>query len=305
MRNELKEAIRRIHSDDYNRMVATTKKVKRAERFSFFKRFLNGHNGARKPTPRSRGRKVVLLTALFAILVIFGAGVYYFNRYSHVTVDLGVRKSVVDIEIQRRSSLIPRLLTISTEYALHERALYKYVSEMRKQLAAPTAALASVDPKSIEKLLSSLVAVAEQYPDLKATQSFEQLMKDWTETENRIAEARSRYMDSLKEYNTLCTTFPSNAFGFLFGWGKSEYYSFKDASWPEFDLSRFYLSHFEQNPDDVPSSGFGLAGDEDALSASLLTPNGIQPVEEKPKEEVPEASSVGGIQQPEGQVDGN
>lgn len=236
MRSELKEAIGRLHSSDYQKLMATEKQVKKNRRNGYLRRLTrwSGPSGAHV------SRLVAVLAVLFAIAgatYVIVAGIYYYNKFSIIAVELDKHKSLVDNEIKRRANLLPNLLSISTEYRAHEKLLYEYVSEMRTYLNAqpgpeavsrnaavsemrrPPANLKGPAPNEatpLSELMLSLLAISEQYPDLKATQSFEKLMSEWTETEDRIAAARITYIGAIRELNALCTTFPSNLYSKLF-----------------------------------------------------------------------------------------
>ncbi|HUT25622.1 MAG TPA: LemA family protein [Sumerlaeia bacterium] len=254
MRSELKEAVRRLHSEDYQRLQATEKRVKRSKRLEVLRPLAvwAGPSGGR----RSRLRSAVLATVgLIVLTCVIAAGVYYYNMFSFILVDMDKTRSLVDNEIERRANLIPNLLVVSAEYSTHEKALYKHVSEMRSQLANHKGNSSAETSLTMRNLMSSLLAVAEQYPDLKATQSFEQLMRDWTETENRIAEARAAYIKTIRDYNALCTTFPSNVFGLLFGRGKCDPFSFEEASTTLADVMGFYSSYPAKGLSGIPGAG--------------------------------------------------
>lgn len=228
MRNELKEAIRRLHSDEYKKLLDTEKRIKKSKGNGSLRRLVR-HGKGLGPSRRITLLSLVILVA-FAIYTLV-AGIYYFNQFSIIKVDLNQTRSLVDNELKRRANLLPNLLTISVEYRAHEKLLYEYVSEMRTHLnglEGSEAQAPGVEGDALSKLLSSLLAIAEEYPELKATQSFEQLMADWTETENRVAEARVAYIDTIKKLNAMCTTFPSNLYAKFFGVKKGDPFSFDD-----------------------------------------------------------------------------
>ncbi len=153
----------------------------------------------------------------FVACIVF-ATVYYYNQYEARLMWLDHNKAIWDSEIQRRASLLPNLIHVSAEYSEHEKALFEYVTQMRRYLDKAKGELASDTPDSPSSnpTLSSLLALAEKYPDLKATQSFELLMQGMVETTNRINDARSSYIASIKDLNELYAMFPSNIFGRLF-----------------------------------------------------------------------------------------
>lgn len=225
MRNELKEAIRRLHSDEYKKLLDTEKKIKKSKGNGSLRRLVR-HGRGLGPSRRITLLTIVILVGVAVYTLV--AGIYYFNQFSIIKVDLNQTKSLVDNELKRRANLLPNLLTISVEYRAHEKLLYEYVSEMRTHLNGLEAQAPGANGDALSKLLSSLLAIAEEYPELKATQSFEQLMADWTETENRVAEARVAYIETIKKLNAMCTTFPSNLYAKFFAVKKGDPFSFDD-----------------------------------------------------------------------------
>ncbi len=213
MSRELRDAIQeRIHSEDFKKM----KNAKRNGKKSFWRR-ATGYDRLKK-TPSAKVMKVAgiaLWVSLFALLVF--ATVYYYNQYKAALVWLDHDKAIWDSELQRRESLLPKLILVSAKYSAHEKVLFEYVTQMRGNLGKGSGEISNDKPDSpLSKLMPSLLAVSEQYPDLKATQSFEQLMKEWTETENRITQMRGSYIRRIKTLNDLYAMFPSNIFGWIF-----------------------------------------------------------------------------------------
>ena len=245
MRSELKEALRRIHGENYRKLLPA--KPPAAGKKSNGNGSWLRRSGARGPDGIRVSRKVkmliVFILAGFGLYVV-AAGIYYFNRFSLILVELDKCESLVDNELKRRANLLPNLLIISGEYRSHEKRLYEHVSEMRSHLTdlkreAPRDAVLP-----LSKLMSSLLAIAEEYPELKATQSFEKLMSDWTETENRIADARATYIQSIRELNALCTTFPSNVYARFFDVYKRVPFSFGEPGAAPINSLDFFSPYF-------------------------------------------------------------
>ncbi|MCX5770079.1 MAG: LemA family protein [Candidatus Hydrogenedentes bacterium] len=243
MSRTLRDAIERIHSDDFQTMQETDRKLQQNGRKGFWRR-ITGYDRLKK-TPAARVIKVSLqLTLAVTIALILVGFVYYYNQYSKVFVDLDNANALLDNELQRRANLLPNLILVSAEYSVHEKMLYKYVSEMRTYLGKTNSEVdLDASSPSLDKLVSSLLAISEQYPDLKATQSFEQLMKEWTEAENRIAEARAKYIDATRMLNTLYTTIPSNIYGRIFLVKNRKQWAFDESTPPVMDLEKFYADY--------------------------------------------------------------
>ncbi len=243
MRSELKEAIRRIHKEGYPELLADGSMAKRRNgngKWHLWKGLLRSV----KPDVSSRVKILVFLILGGFWLYTVVAGIYYYNRFSIVLVEIEKNESLVDIELKRRANLLPNLLIISAEYRSHEKRLYEHVSEMRSHLTDLKRRAPGAAALPLSDLMSSLMAIAEEYPELKATQSFEKLMKDWTETENRIAQARGEYIESVRRLNAFCTTFPSNVYAELFGVIQREPFSFQDAEAESVNSIEFFSSYF-------------------------------------------------------------
>jgi len=236
MGRELREAIERIHSDDFKKM----RKAERKNGKGFWRR-VTGYDRLKK-TPRGLVMRVVVTVACVAFVAcIASATVYYYNQYEAVLVWLEHDKAIWDNELQRRASLLPNLILVSAKYSAHEKVLFEYVSKMRGYPGKGNGEPSSDTPDSpLNKLMSSLLAVSEQYPDLKATQSFEQMMKEWVETENRIAEARASYIKRIRDLNDLYAVFPSNIFGRLFFVANREQWKLDESTAADIDLEKTF-----------------------------------------------------------------
>lgn len=261
MRSEIKEAVRSIHSEEYRRLLAGEQRLAKARRTELVRRVTSGVAAKAAPTTR-RIRNVLIACGALVVALFLWGGAYYYNMFVAATAELERTASMVESETNRRANLIPNLMVISAEYSTHEATLFKYVSEMRSTLSNPAASSGEV-AASLSKLMSSLVAVAEQYPDLKANQSFEQLMKDWTVTEDRIADSREAYIQAIKTYNHEVRSFPSDIYGFLYGMKRHTPYTFTGPGPSTVDLGRFYQAYREgkmgtgpvNDPADAEASG--------------------------------------------------
>jgi LemA protein len=166
--------------------------------------------------------------AIGIIVVILLILVGSYNRL--VNLDQSVSNSWAQVEnqLQRRNDLIPNLVNVVKGYAKHEKAIFIQVAESRANL---TGALKKSDQqdkidaaKGMDSAISRLLAVVENYPNLKANENFVRLQDELAGTENRIAVERMRYNDAVKSYNTAARTIPTVFFVKKFGFDGSKYY---------------------------------------------------------------------------------
>ncbi|MBC7767688.1 MAG: LemA family protein [Phycisphaerales bacterium] len=118
----------------------------------------------------------------------------------------------IDVQLKRRADLIPQLVTVVQAYAAHERQLFEDVAQKRgAALAAGDDALRRGAAESeLSRPVARLIAVAEAYPDLKASQNFLDLQNELSDTEDKIEMARRFFNGAVRELNTAVETFPSN-----------------------------------------------------------------------------------------------
>jgi LemA protein len=124
----------------------------------------------------------------------------------------------VENQLQRRNDLIPNLVETVKGYAAHEEGVYKDIAEARSRLLAaksPEETIAAANQQT--SALGRLLAIAENYPQLRANEQFNRLMDELSGTENRIAVERMRYNERIQEYNTARRRFPANLTAKMFG----------------------------------------------------------------------------------------
>ncbi len=163
-------------------------------------------------------REMSMVALAGALLILSGCG---YNELQGLDEETNAAWSEVLNQYQRRADLIPNLVETVKAYAAHERETLESVTRARAQVAGlqlPPEALR--DPVAFEKFqaaqqelssaLARLLAVVEQYPDLKANENFRDLQSQLEGTENRIAVARKRYIEKVAEYNKAVRFFPTN-----------------------------------------------------------------------------------------------
>jgi LemA protein len=140
--------------------------------------------------------------------------------------------SDIDVQLKRRYDLIPNLIESVKGYAQHEQQLFENVTQARANaIATGDKGLAehAQAENQLTQALRSIFAVAENYPDLKASQNFQQLSTELTDTENKLEAARRFYNGNVRDLNTKIETFPTNIFAGLFGFAKREFFDVDDA----------------------------------------------------------------------------
>ena len=161
---------------------------------------------------------------VLGVILIFGVWlIMTYNRFVSIRQHLKESWSDVDVELKRRYDLIPNLISTVKGYADHEKSLFMEVTEARTKAMENTGSpdAQSGDEQKLVRGVGRLLAVAEQYPDLKASANFLELQDELSNTEDRIAAGRRFYNANVREMNQLCITFPSNLVGGMFGF-KSE-----------------------------------------------------------------------------------
>lgn len=155
---------------------------------------------------------IIIVIALIVIVVAVYISMY--NGLQRAKVNTDESWSQIDVQLKRRNDLIPNLVETTKGYAKHERETLSKVVELRNQMVALPA---DVDPQKKMELsnqltdsLKSIFALAENYPDLKASQNFTQLQEELTNTENKIAYSQQLFNSSAAVYNQKLLTFPSN-----------------------------------------------------------------------------------------------
>ena len=169
-----------------------------------------------------------IVLGLVVLLAVFVAVSY--NRFVSQRNLVQESWRQIDVELKRRHDLIPNLVETVKGYATHEREVFDAVTRARAAAASPGAspAVQAQQEGVLGQALGRLFAVAEAYPDLKASTNFLELQRQLTETEDRIAAGRRFYNANVRALNTRVESFPSNLVASTFGFQKAEYFEVED-----------------------------------------------------------------------------
>jgi len=163
----------------------------------------------------NRRTAVGMLALVIAALPLTGCS---YNRFVGQEEAIKAQWAQVQNQLQRRNDLIPNLVETVKGYASHEEGVFKEIADARSKLLAaksPEETIQAANQQSAA--LGRLLAIVENYPQLKANEQFNRLMDELSGTENRIAVERMRYNERIQEYNTSRRRFPANITAGLFG----------------------------------------------------------------------------------------
>ena len=183
--------------------------------------------------------KIILIVA---VLIIFWL-IFTYNRLIALRNRAKEAWSDIDVQLKRRYNLIPNLVEAVKGYAAHERGVFENVTKAR---TAAMAAEQSADPKKIgeaENMLSStlksLFAVAENYPDLKASNNFLELQREFRDAEDKIQAARRFYNTNVRDLNIKIESFPANMVAKTFRFAKMDFFETEEAAAREVPSVKF------------------------------------------------------------------
>lgn len=171
----------------------------------------------------------ILLLAVGVLLV--SAVVVLYNKLAKLNVNIDEGYAQIEVQLKRRSDLIPNLVETVKGYAAHERSTFDAVTAARaqSQTAGSVGQVAAADG-AMTAALRGLLVVAEAYPDLKASANFSQLQEELAATENKIAFARQYYNDSVRKLNSAVATIPTNVVAKVCGVSSRVFYEVPDAA---------------------------------------------------------------------------
>ena len=168
-----------------------------------------------------------IVVGVLALVLFYG--IHAYNRLVRLRVRTENAWSQIDVQLRRRYDLIPNLVEAVKGYAAHERELFEEVTRARSQAQAASGVRDQAEAENqLTAGIRRLIAVAENYPQLKANESFLALQEELTGTESRIAFARQFYNDQVQFLNTLIQTFPSRIVASLGGFKPREFFEIEE-----------------------------------------------------------------------------
>ncbi|MGD9115563.1 MAG: LemA family protein [Dehalococcoidia bacterium] len=173
---------------------------------------------------------VYIAAGIVVILVIFFIATY--NSLVGLRNELRNAWAQIDVQLKRRYDLIPNLIETVKGYMKHERETLEAVTKARnlaQSISSSDVGARSKAEGELSSALSKLLAVVEQYPDLKANQNFLALQEELTSTENKISFSRQYYNDSALKLNNKIQMFPSNVVAGMTGFKQGEFFEVKAA----------------------------------------------------------------------------
>lgn len=167
---------------------------------------------------------IIVLLVLVGVVGLYNSLVKLRNRVKNAW-------SQIDVQLNRRTDLIPNLVETVKGYASHERGVFERVTQARSAVMSAQTVKENQDANNmLTGALKSLFAVAENYPDLKANQNFLELQQQLAETEDKIAYSRQFYNDTVLMFNNKCQMFPSNLIASIFNFEEAEFFEVEESA---------------------------------------------------------------------------
>jgi LemA protein len=163
----------------------------------------------------------ILIGAAIIIAAIF---IIYYNRFVTLTHQIDNSLAQIDVQLKKRSDLIPNLISTIKGFVKHEKSVITEVTNARKALVSSRGIESKMKAgNKLQQALGSLFAIAENYPDLKSNQNFLQMQQELSSIEDKIAYARQYYNDGIMSYNVMTNKIPGMWFAKLYKFKAKEY----------------------------------------------------------------------------------
>jgi LemA protein len=182
------------------------------------------------------------MTILYIIIAIVVIGILWFVGGYNSFVRLRTRAEEawadIDVQLKRRYDLIPNLISTVKGYAAHEEGVFTKVTEARSAATQMHVDVGDMTPEAMKAMagaeagltqsLGKLLAISENYPDLKANDNFKELQRELSDTENKIQASRRFYNANVRDLNMKIEMFPSNIIAGMFSFAKREFFDLED-----------------------------------------------------------------------------
>ncbi|OGG86196.1 hypothetical protein A2392_01915 [Candidatus Kaiserbacteria bacterium RIFOXYB1_FULL_46_14] len=175
---------------------------------------------------------IIITLVVVAVVGVFV--MFTYNRFVRLVQHTSEAWADIDVQLKRRYDLIPNLIESVKGYVSHERGTLEAVTEARAKATQVHVDPSNITPEQIKAMaaaegalsdsLGKLLAIAENYPDLKASQNFVELQRELTDTENKIQAARRFYNGNVRDLGIALQSFPSNIIGNMFNFKSREYF---------------------------------------------------------------------------------
>ena len=171
--------------------------------------------------------EIIIVLAVIALVAVFFVTQY--NRLIRLNITAEEAWAQIEVQLKRRADLIPNLIETVKGYAAHEQSTFDAVVSARaKATTASSVADTAAADGLLTQALRGLLAVAEAYPDLKASTNFAALQDELATTENKVAFSRQFYNDTVRQLNTALKTIPTNFFAGFAKVSEREFYEVSD-----------------------------------------------------------------------------
>jgi len=170
-----------------------------------------------------------IVLAVVAVVIIFIIALY--NSLVQLKVRADASWSDIDVQLKRRHDLIPNLVETVKGYAAHEKGTFENIAKWRSAAMGATSPAERAEAEGqLTMALKGLFAVAEAYPQLRASENFQSLQKDLSAIEDEIQLARRYYNGAVRDYNVMTQQFPSNLIASSFGFSAAPFFQIENAA---------------------------------------------------------------------------
>lgn len=177
---------------------------------------------------RANRKRLILATVLAFVLIKSLFLLYYYNMFLSMKYDVEEARAQIDTQLQLRKNIILNLNVMVTDYAKHEKALFEYTADTRKDMVAPGPGTSPKNPPgpgkgllaaagNLDAVLSRIFAVAERYPGLRLSENFQRFMDALVDAESKVAEQRMVYNQRANDMSTSVGKFPGFIFAKIYG----------------------------------------------------------------------------------------